>query len=35
MLSKELKAQTGVGKDQYKFFKDQINHAIDKRKEDK
>ena len=29
LLSKELKAQTDITKDQYKFFKDQKNYAID------
>ena len=32
-LGTNLKAQTGVIKDQYKFFKDQINNAIAKREE--
>ena len=30
-LGKELEAQTDAAKDQYKFFKYQMNNAIDKR----
>ena len=33
LLGKELKTQTGVAKDQYKFFKNQVNNFIDKKEE--
>ena len=34
LLRKELKAQNGTAKDQYKLFKDKKNNAIDKKEED-
>ena len=33
-LGKELKAQTDIPKDQYKFFKDQKNNITDNKEED-
>lgn len=35
MLSKELKAQNDIAKDQYKFFQDQMNVNKNNRRKDK